>query len=101
MSLTMKDTEKVSLTAAAADATGAPDTTAVIAFAGSDDTVATVSDNHDGTAVVTGRGAGAMTVTATATDVDGHTATSAPFGVVITPGDAASVGITPGTPVAQ
>lgn len=95
MSITITDAQEVQLTAAPLDAAGIPDPTAVISWTSDDPAVATI----DHTGLLVAVGVGSANVTATATDVDGHTAVSAPFGVTVTGGDAATVGITAGTPV--
>jgi hypothetical protein len=96
----LHDTEQVPVSVAATDAEGNP-SGAAITFSSSDDTIAAVTDNGDGTAVVVASpgaaGLGTASITATATDADGSTA-SGTFDVEVIPSDTVAVNITPGTP---
>ena len=100
MAFTLLDSQKVSLSVTAADAAGNPDPSAKIAYAVDDATIAALTDNGDGTAEVVAGTIGTATVTATATDADGNAITGT-LAVTVTGGDATTLSIVPGTPVAK
>jgi uncharacterized protein YjdB len=95
----LHDFEQVTLFAEALDAEG-NQAAATFTWSSSDDTIVSVRDTGDGTAVVTASpgtgGLGAATVTAMVTDTsdqDTHTGT---WEVEVVAGDAVTVNITPG-----
>ena len=97
----LHDFEQVSVTAEALDAEGNP-ASGSLAWASSDDTVVSVTDNGDGSALITASpgagGLGTATVSADFTDAsDGDVHTGA-FEVEVIAGDAVAVNIVPGTP---
>jgi len=97
----IRDDQQVTLTASALDDEGNP-AAATIAFSSSDETVAAVTDNGDGTALLVASpgegGLGTATVTATVTDLSGDAVITGTFDVEVVAGDAVTVNITPGAP---
>lgn len=101
MAFQMHDFEQVTLTVEALDAEGNP-AAVTTAWASSDEVVASVKDNGDGTALVVASpgagGLGTTTITATVTDNsdgDQHIGT---FDIEVVAGDAVVVNISAGTP---
>lgn len=101
MAFQLRDSEQVTLTVEALDSEDNP-AAASVAWSSSDESIVSVTDNGDGSALVVASpgagGLGAATVTADVTDnSDGdiHTGT---FEVEVVAGDAVTVNITAGTP---
>ena len=101
MAFQLHDDEQVTLTVEALDAEGNPAAASTV-FTSSDESIVSLVDNGDGTAIATASpgagGLGAATITATVTDTsdgDEHVGT---FDIEVVAGDAVTVNITAGTP---
>lgn len=100
----LHDFEQVTLSVEALDAEGNP-ADATIAWSSSDDTVASVADNGDSTALVVASpgagGLGTATIKATATDNGDGDVHEGTWDVEVVAGDVVTVNIVPGTPEAK
>ena len=101
MAFQLHDDEQVTLTTEALDAEGNPAAASTV-FTTSDESIVSLVDNGDGTAIATASpgagGLGAATITAIVTDTsdgDQHVGT---FDIEVVAGDAVTVNITAGTP---
>jgi hypothetical protein len=100
----LRDDQQVTLTAEALDAEGNPANVST-AWSSSDDTVVSITDNGDGSALAVASpgaaGLGSSTVTVDVTDAsdgDVHTGT---FDIEVVAGDAVTVNVVAGTPEAK
>jgi len=100
----LRDSEQVTLTVEALDAEGNP-ANVTVGWSSSDETIVAVTDNGDGSALVTASpgagGLGSATVTVTATDTSDGDVHEGTFDVEVVAGDAVTVNVTAGTPEAK
>jgi hypothetical protein len=101
--LVLTDQQKAPLSVTGTDAKGQPATLPAgsVVFATADPTVAAVTDNGDGTAVVTGGNEGTAIVSATFTPGDGSAPVVGQLSVQIVGGAAVALSIVAGAPTAQ
>jgi hypothetical protein len=97
----LRDDQQVELTVEALDAEDNP-AAATTTFASSDESIVSLRDNGDGTAVATASpgaaGLGTATVTATVTQTSSGDTLEGTFDIEVVAGDAVTVNVVAGTP---